>query len=153
MSIEAQLKERLTASIRAKDLRTANVIRMVNTKVMERRTAKGFKGEVDDALYVEVIGAYRKSLAKALEQYKELGERGAAHVEELTFELGVLDDYLPKAMTEDELRAAVQAAIDATGTTDPKQAGKLIGAVMKDHKGRVEAGDVRGMALKLLGGS
>ena len=65
MSLEQDLRAQLTAAIKAKDLRTANVIRMINTKVMERRTAAGFKGTVDDELVREVIAAYKKSLEKA----------------------------------------------------------------------------------------
>ena len=48
--LEAQLREQLTAALKAKDLKTANLIRMINTKIMERRTAKDFSGTVDDAL-------------------------------------------------------------------------------------------------------
>ena len=44
MSIEAELQAKLTDAIRAKDLKTANVIRMVKSRITERRTAKGFKG-------------------------------------------------------------------------------------------------------------
>ena len=64
-TLEAQLREQLTASLKAKDLKTANLIRMINTKIMERRTAKDFKGEVDDALVLDVISTYRKSMEKA----------------------------------------------------------------------------------------
>ena len=65
MSLEEDLRARLTAAIKARDLRVANIIRMVNTKVMERRTASGFKGTVDDELVRDVIAAYKKSLEKA----------------------------------------------------------------------------------------
>ena len=76
MSIEATLRQALTAAMKAKDLATANVIRMVNTKIMERRTAKDFEGQVDDALVTDVIASYKKSLQKAQTQYEGLGERG-----------------------------------------------------------------------------
>jgi Asp-tRNA(Asn)/Glu-tRNA(Gln) amidotransferase B subunit len=46
----------------------------------------------------------------------------------------------------------VQARITALGVTDPKQAGRLVGDVMKSHKGQVEAGDVKRIAEELLGG-
>jgi hypothetical protein len=47
-------------------MRTANVVRMLKTKVSERTTAKGLSGQVDDALVVDVISAYRKQLQMAL---------------------------------------------------------------------------------------
>ncbi|MBM4320413.1 MAG: hypothetical protein FJ125_10730, partial [Deltaproteobacteria bacterium] len=73
MSVEEDLRKQLTQAMKAKDLRTANVLRMISTKVMERRTAKGFQGAVDDALYLDVIAAYRKSLVKAREEYVAAG--------------------------------------------------------------------------------
>lgn len=151
MSIEQDLRTKLTASIKAKDLRTANVIRMLNTKVMERRTAKGFQGEVDDALYLDVIGAYQKAMAKALAEYEALGERGKEQADELRFEIEFCAQYLPKQLSEDEVRAAVRAAIAALGTKDPKMVGRVVGTVMKDHKGRVDAAVVKDIATAELG--
>ncbi|HEX9819246.1 MAG TPA: hypothetical protein VGD07_06510, partial [Methylomirabilota bacterium] len=65
MSLEQTLTETLTRAIRDKDARTADVVRMLKSRLTERRTARGFTGQVDDALVLDVIGAYRKSLQKA----------------------------------------------------------------------------------------
>jgi hypothetical protein len=51
---------------------------MIKTRLTERRTAKGFSGAVDDALVLDVIAAYRKQLQKALAEFENLDERGAA---------------------------------------------------------------------------
>jgi uncharacterized protein len=150
MSIEKDLRTRLTAAMKARDARTANVIRMLNTKVTERRTAKGFKGEVDDALYLEVIAAYAKQMEKARQEYEAAGERGREQVAELQFEIDFCSEFLPKPLGDDELRAAVRQVIAAQGITDPKQAGRVVGGVMKDHKGRVEAGRVKQVAEEEL---
>jgi hypothetical protein len=53
-SLEVQLRQQLTAAMKAKDSKTANLVRMINTKIMERRTAEGFNGVVDDALILDV---------------------------------------------------------------------------------------------------
>ena len=104
MSIEEELRKQLTAAIRTKDLRTANVIRMVNTKVMERRTAAGFSGQVDDALHIDVISAYKKTLEKARPQYEAAGERGREHIDQIDFEVRFLDQFLPRGLPEEEVR-------------------------------------------------
>jgi uncharacterized protein len=143
MPIEQDLRKLLTESMKARDLRTADAVRMINTRVMERRTAKGFTGQVDDALYVDVIAAYRKSLMKAREEFLAVGERGLPQAEELKWEIELCDRFLPKGLSVDELRAAVRAAIAATGATDPKQAGRVVGEVMKTNKGRAEPGEVK----------
>lgn len=143
MPIKEDLRAKLTAAIKARDLQTANLIRMLETKVMERRTAKGFQGEVDDALYLDVIAAYQKSMAKAKAEYEALGERGREQAAELQFEIDFCAGYLPKLMDEAEVREAVRAAIAELGADSPKMAGRVVGAVMKQHKGKVEASMVK----------
>ena len=150
MALAQQLDDTLKTAIKNQDARTANVVRMLKTKVTERTTAKGFSGQVDDALVVDVVGAYRKQLHKALVEYEKVGERGAAQATELRFEIEFCERYLPKGMDEAALRALVAERLTTLGITDAKQAGRVIGDVMKTHKGQVEAADVKRVAEELL---
>jgi uncharacterized protein YqeY len=152
MALEQTLNETLTQAIRAKDSKTANVVRMLKTKIQERRTAKGASGDVDDALVRDVIGVYRKQLQKALAEFEKVGERGAAQAADLRFEIAFCERYLPKTMDDEAVRALVRERIAALGVGDPKQAGRLVGDIMKTHKGQVEAGDVKRIADELLKG-
>jgi len=152
MALEQQLNDLLTQAIRDKDTRTSDVVRMLKTRLTERRTAKGFAGTVDDALVTDVIGVYRKQLQKALAEYEKLGERGAAQAAQLRFEIEFCERWLPKGLDEGAVRALVQERIAALGIADPKQVGRLVGDLMKTHKGQVEAGDVKRVAEELLGG-
>lgn len=146
MSLEADLKTKLTEAMKAKDLRTANAIRMINTKIMERRTAKGFSGQVDDALITDVIAAYKKSLQKGRDEFLAVGERGKEQADELAWEISFCEGWLPKGLSEAELRTAVRDVIAKLGQKDPKLAGRVVGEVMKLHKGRVEPGQVKAVA-------
>jgi hypothetical protein len=152
MALEQMLNDTLTQAIKAKDSRTADVVRMLKTKIQERRTAKGFSGEVDDAVVLDVIGAYRKLLQKALAEYEKVGERGAAQAAQLRFEIEFCERYLPRTMDEAAARALVRERIAALGISDPKQAGRLVGDIMKTHKGQVEAADLKRIADELLKG-
>jgi uncharacterized protein YqeY len=152
MALEQQLTETLTQAIRDKDTRTADVVRMLKTRLTERRTAKGFAGDVDDAVVTEVIGAYRKQLQKALAEYEKLGDRGAAQVAQLRFEIAFCERFLPKGMDEGALRALVHERLQALGIADVKQVGRLVGDVMKTHKGQVDAADVKRVAEEELKG-
>src|SRR6266566_1446229 len=115
MGLEQTLNDTLTKAIKEKDARTADVVRMIKSKIGERRTAKGFSGTVDDPLVLDVIGAYRKQLQKALVEFEKVGERG-----------------------------------DALKIADAKQVGRLVGDVMKTHKGQVDAADVKRVAEEML---
>ncbi len=152
MGLEQTLTDTLTQAIRDRDARTADVVRMLKTKIQERRTAKGFSGAVDDALVLDVIAAYRKQLQKALVEYEKAGERGAAQAAQLRDEIAFCERYLPRGMDEAALRDLVRARLGALGIVDVKQVGRLVGDVMKTHKGQVEAGEVKRVAEELLKG-
>jgi uncharacterized protein YqeY len=149
-NLEAQLREQLTAAIKAKDMRTANLIRMINTKIMERRTAKGFSGTVDDALILDVISSYRKAMEKARGDYVSAGERGKEQLAEIDFEIGWCAKLLPAQLSEAELREAVARAIAELPQKDPKQAGRVIGAIKKQFGERADAQLVKKIADELL---
>jgi uncharacterized protein YqeY len=150
MSLEQTLTEMLTRAIRDKDSRVADVVRMLKSRITERRTAKGFSGQIDDALVLDVIAAYRKSLQKALPDYEKAGERGRAQAEQLRFEIEFCERFLPRGLDDETLRALVRERLGALGITDVKQVGRVVGDVMKTHKGQVEAGDVKRIAEDLL---
>jgi uncharacterized protein YqeY len=150
MSLEQTLTETLTKAIRDKDSRVSDVVRMLKSRVTERRTAKGFTGQVDDALVLDVISAYRKSLQKALPDYEKAGERGQAQAAQLRFEIEFCERFLPRGLDEAALRTLVRERLGVLGITDAKQVGRLVGDVMKTHKGQVEAGDVKRIAEELL---
>ncbi|HTY78043.1 MAG TPA: GatB/YqeY domain-containing protein [Candidatus Bathyarchaeia archaeon] len=150
MSLEQQLTDRLTQAIKAKDTPTADVVRMLKTRLQERRTAKDFSGTVDDALVLDVIGAYRKLLQKAIVEYEKVGEKGAEQAAKLRFEMAFCEGYLPKGLDEAAVRALVRERIGALGLAEPRQVGRLVGDIMKTHKGQVEAADVKRIAEELL---
>jgi uncharacterized protein YqeY len=151
MSVEGQLGELLKESMRAKDMRTADCIRMIKTKHMERRTASGFKGPLDDSLWLEVITAYQKQLRKSREEYAAIGARGADALEQLDFEIAFCSRFLPKAASDDEVRSIVRETVARLGASDPKQAGRVVGEIMKAHKGKVEAAAVKRIVDEELG--
>jgi len=151
MSVETQIQERLKEAMRAKDARTADCIRMIKTKHMERRTAAGFKGPLDDNLWLDVIAAYQKQLRKSREEYVAVGERGAEAVAQIDFEIGFCAQFLPKAASDDETRAIVRETVARLGVSEAKQAGRVVGEIMKAHKGKLEAATVKRFVDEELG--
>ena len=151
MGLEQTLDDTLREAMRARDARTADVVRMLKTRLMERRTAKGFSGTVDDALVQDVIATYRKQLQKALAEFEKAGERGAAHAAQLRFEMEFCERFLPRGLDEASLKSLVRERAAALGISDIKQMGRLIGDIMKTHKGQVEAADVKRAAEQILG--
>jgi uncharacterized protein YqeY len=150
MPLEQQLNDTLKQAMKDKDQATSDVVRMIKTKIMERRTAKGFTGQVDDALITDVIAAYRKQLQKAVEEFEKVGEKGKEQADQLRFEVQFCERFLPKQLDAAALQALVKERMAALGVTDAKQTGKLIGDIMKTHKGLVESSDIKRVAEELL---
>lgn len=147
---EAELRTQLTAAMKARDSKTANLIRMLNTKIMERRTSPGFTGEVDDALVLDVIATYKKQMEKAKIEFANAGERGREQLAELEFEVEWTSKWLPQGLSEGELRAAVEKAVAALPAKDPKMVGRVIGTIKKEFGDRADANLAKKIAEELL---
>ena len=149
-NLEGQLRTQLTAAMKAKDSKTANLIRMINTKIMERRTAAGFTGTVDDALILDVISTYKKSMEKARGDYVNAGDRGKEQLAEIDFEVEWCKKWLPTQLSEQELRDAVAKAVAELPQKDPKMAGRVIGTIKKQFGDRADAQLAKKIAEELL---
>ncbi len=149
-TLEQKLNDRLKQAMKDKDQKLADTVRMLKTKVMERRTAKGFKGELDDALYEDVIASYQKQLRKAVEEYEKLGDKGAEHRAELEREIAICQQFLPEMLDEQAVRGLVSQAIQKAGAQSRKQAGMVVGAIMKEHKGKVDPALVKRLVDEAL---
>lgn len=151
-NIEARLSEDLKTYMRARDADTVACIRQLRSKVQESVNAKDFKGPVDDALHVRVIGSYVKSLEKGIQELLPAGERSAPLREKYATEIKFLKRYLPAMLTQDEVHKLVREAIAASGITDPKQGGKVLGLLMGQHRGRIDASVAKDLIDKELQG-
>ena len=150
MSIAEKLNEELKDAMRCRDQKRLACIRQVKAKVQEASNVKGFEGALDDPLYQGIITTYIKSLRKGIEELEAAGARGEQLRGKYQYEIGYLEQYLPKQMTEDEVLSIVKAAIASKKISDPKQAGQVTGMVMKEHKGEVDAGLVRRLSEQEL---
>jgi uncharacterized protein YqeY len=139
MSIKEELASELRAAIKQSDARRRDVIRIVDTEVRMAGSAPGFKGEIDDGLYRQVIASYSKKMDKARLEYEEMGERGRPMAEKLGWEVQYLSRWLPAKLDEAATSALVRAAIEELGVAgDPKAAGRVVGQIMKGHKDEVD---------------
>ena len=149
MGLKEEMDGRLKAAMKAKDERVLDVVRMIRARAQTEASGKG--RELDDGLYEETIRTYVKQMRRALVDYEKAGDDGAEMADKLRFEVSYLEPLLPRMMSEEEARPLVEAAIAAHGITDPKQAGRVVGLVMKDHRGEVEPALIKRIAEALLG--
>jgi len=150
-SIKEQLAEELKNAMKTHDVDRRDVIRMVESEVSLAKSAAGFKGEVNDDLYRQVIASYSKKMDKARTEYLELGPRGEEMARKLGWEVEYLSQWLPTKLDQDATEALVLATISELGVAgDPKAAGRVIGQIMKSHKDEVDGGLVNRLVAAAL---
>lgn len=151
MTIQEELTAELRDAMKEKDALRRDVIRQVQTEVATAKSQPEFRGEVDDALYQEVIASYVKRMEKAREEYLSLGERGEEMADKLAFEVEYLSRWLPEKLDEGATRRLVLEAIeelDAAG--DEKAAGRVTGHLMKTHGADLDGGLVNRLVREEL---
>ena len=152
MSIKDELRSELKDAMRQHDQRRMDVIRQVETELSMVKSAPGFKGEIDDALYRQVIASYSKKMEKAKEEYAGLGDRARPMAEKLQWEVEYLSRWLPRKLDEEQTRALVRQTIAELGVSDPKQLGKVVGQLMKTRKDDLDGGLVSKIVREELAG-
>ena len=134
MSIAEQIDKDYIQAYKAKDQVKLGTLRLLKTAAKNRQVELMRPLEDDD--YMDVLLREVKQRQDSIEQFTaanrpDLAEKEAA-------ELSILKDYLPEPLSEEELAAAIDAAIAALGVTNMSGMGKVIQSVMGDYKGRVD---------------
>lgn len=150
--IKDELAAEYKDAMKSGDTVRRDVIRQVNAEVSLRKAEPGWDGDESDTFYVDVIGSYVKKMDKARREYEELGERGAEMAGKLAFEVEYLSRWLPSKLGEDETRALVEQVITELGVGgDPKAAGRVTGALMKEHRDEVDGALANRLVREALG--
>lgn len=139
MSFETELTGAIAAAMKARDQTTLGTLRMLKAALTTRSVEKG--RELDETETLQVVNTLVKQRRESIEQFTKGGRLDLAEKE--AAEIQVLERYLPPAATPEEIAAAVEQAIAATGAASAKDIGK----VMKDAMGRLAGRSVDGRAV------
>lgn len=132
-----QIEKDYVQAYKARDSVRLTVLRLLKTAVKNRMVdLRRPGGSLSDEEMLDVIIKEGKQRQDSIEQYTaakrpDLADKEAA-------ELAVLQDYLPKALGQDELTALIESTITELGATTPKDMGRVISAIMAGHKGQVD---------------
>ena len=147
-TIQSRIQADMTAAMKARDADTLSTLRMLKSALMEAKTRKPRDASLSAEEEIEVLQRYVKKRREAIEEVRKAGREDLVEREER--EIEVTRRYLPEAMGEEEVRAAVREAIAQTGAAGPKVMGKVMGAVMARVKGRAEGGLVSRLVKEAL---
>ena len=144
------LKERITedmkTAMRAKDKARLGVVRMTLAAIKQLEVDERI--ELDDARITAVIDKMIKQRRDSVAQFQDAGRDELAAIE--TAEIGVLQDYMPPAMSDAEIAAAIDKAITDTSANSMKDMGKVMGILKPLLQGRADLGAVSGTIKQKL---
>ncbi len=138
----------LTTAMKARDSAATQALRMIRAAFIEAE--KSGAGPMTDEMAMESLRRIRKQRVEAAEQFRMGNRIEMAEAEEA--EIRLIDGYLPQMADEATTRQWVKEAIAASGATTVKDVGKVMGAMMKAHKGLVDATVAKSIAEKELSG-
>ena len=142
----------LKEAMKAKDERRVSTLRLVNSTIKNADIeARGTgKPQLSDA---DLLGVLQKMI-KQRQESRELYEKGGRPelAQQEADEITIITAYLPKQMSDDEMKAAIAAIISETGAAGIKDMGKVIGALKGKYAGQMDFGKASGMVKGLLAG-
>lgn len=141
-----QIKQDLTAAMKAKDAVRRDTLRMLQTAVKNAEVEK--RGELTDEEFLSVVNKEAKKRKEAMTAYSDAGRQELADKE--SAELEVLQGYLPEALSDDEIAALVDEAIAEAGATEPKHMGAVMKILMPKIQGRADGAAVSGLVKSKL---
>ena len=149
MTLELQIQEDIKAAMKAKDTVAMNATRAVKGEILLFKTAEGGSKEVTDADILKMIQKLVKQRKEAAEQYTAAGRQELADNE--LAEAAVMEKYLPKPLSQEEIEAKIKEVIAQVGATSMKDMGKVMGAASKALAGQADGKTISAVVKALLG--
>lgn len=145
-----QISEGLKQALKARDQRRTATMRAINAAIQDKDIAirTENRGPTTNEEILTIIQKMVKQREESFAIYAQAGRADLATVEKE--EIDILNEFLPKALTEDEVEAAIQAAIASTGAEGAKDMGKVIAQLKADYPGRIDFGKASGRVRAAL---
>ena len=150
MSLHRQLKDSIKDALKAKEEVKLRTVRSIITALTHELVATGNTPQdiLEDEQVLSVIKRLAKQRKESIAQYSAAGRDDLVKPEEE--ELEVLETYLPKLMSTEDIKPIAEAKMKELGIEDKSKMGVLIGALMKDLGGKADGGDVKKVVEQLF---
>lgn len=148
MSLFDQVSKDIVAAMKAKDKVRLEALRNIKKFFIEAKTAPGANDTLDDVVALKILAKLAKQGRDTAALYHEQNRPDLAEEEEA--QAKVIEEYLPKALTPEELEAEVKAIIAQVGATSAKDMGKVMGVASKQLAGRADGRAISTLVKQLL---
>lgn len=148
MDILKKINEDLIISMKSKDDLKTTTLRMMKSAVKNAEIAKRGKGDLTEDDIMGVLSTMVKQRKESAEQYEKANRKDLADKE--NSEISIIQEYLPKQLTTEELAAIIKSTIQETGVTGMKEIGKLMKELMPKVKGKADGKLVNHLIKEIL---
>ncbi len=147
MSIAETVSEQLKQAMKSQDERRLSTLRSMRSAFLNEMKKDG-STSVSDTVCEGLLRKLEKQRKESIEAFDAAGRPALADAERA--ELQIIQEFLPKLADEAKTREWIEAAVAASGAAGPKDVGKLMGALMKAHKGEIDGDLARRLAQERL---
>lgn len=149
MNLFDQISEDIKKAMLARDKVRLEALRGVKKEFLEAKTAKGANGELPDDKAIQILMKMIKQRKESAKIYAENLRQELADNE--LAEAGVIEEYLPKQLSPEELEAKLKEIIERVGAQGAKDMGKVMGVATKELAGLAEGKTISAKVKELLG--
>ena len=148
MELFEKVSKDIVAAMKAKDKVTLEALRNIKKVFIEAKTAPGANDTLDDAAALKILQKLAKQGHDSADLYTQQNRPDLAEAE--MAQVKVIESYLPKAMSAEEIEAAVKEIIAQTGASSIKEIGKVMGVASKQLAGKADGKAISDIVKKLL---
>jgi len=150
MSLEQKVMTEMKEAMKAKEEGVLRALRAIKAEIIKAKTEPGAGGEIDEATEQKFLQKMMKQRKDSLEIFEKQGRADLAAKEKE--EMAVIEKFLPKQLSEAELKEALKKIITDTGATAPADMGKVMGVASKQLAGLADGKTISGLVKELLAG-
>jgi uncharacterized protein YqeY len=152
MSLKDRISEDIKTAMKAKDKVRLETVRSIKKVILEKEVSLRPQGQesLTESQETEVLVQQAKQRREALEMFRQAGRDDL--VEQQVQELAIIEEYLPKQLSDDEVGTVVDEVMASVGASSIKDMGKVMGLVMQQLKGKADGQKIQAIVKAKLGG-
>lgn len=148
MSLEQKVTVDLKTAMLAKDEKSLRSLRAIKAAILNLKTSEGFSGEIKEDDEIKLLQKLVKQRKESLDIYEKQSRNDLAEIERE--EIEVIEKFLPKQLSEEELKEVIGSIIKETGATSQADMGKVMGMANKQLGGKADGKTIAAIVKEIL---
>jgi uncharacterized protein YqeY len=148
MSLEQNVMAELKTAMLAKDEKSLRSLRAIKAAIINLKTSEGFSGEIKEEDEIKLLQKLVKQRKESLEIYEK--QQRADLAEKEKEEIGVIEKFLPKQLSKEELKNIIEGIIKQTGAKSQADMGKVMGMANKQLAGKADGKTIASIVKEIL---